>query len=496
MRSRIYFPIFAASLLATIVLAATVCAQSSTDKPNILLIYVDDMGFGDLGCYGSETGSETKTPNMDRLATDGIRFTNFLTAANVCSPSRAAMLTGRYPTRCGLPVCPNGKRKLWNEHVGLPQDEITIAEMLQAKGYATAAFGKWHLGEADLYGPMKHGFEHYRGALYNFPVGKSNVWLHNEQPQDKIRFAQAHQRLTDGTIEFMQQQQSDGKPFFIYLAHYLVHGPWSPNKEFCTDEEWASVKKKKGAMNPTALPAMVRELDHHIGLVMQSLKDLGIEKKTMVVFASDNGPWLPAGSAGPFTAGKYTTMEGGHRVPAFVRWPDHIKAGQVSDELVSSLDILPTIASATGAALPTDRKYDGFDLLPLMQGETEQSPRKEFVYYNGLRLEAVRQGNWKLHLPREGSSSVYWQKTAKGGYFDLDHCVLNQLSDDPAEQKDLASANSEETSTLEVLAEQTRSELGDWNQEGSDRHSSAYPGNLQRPDWSRPKGKSKGKQKN
>ena len=180
---------------------------------------------------------------------------------------------------------------------------------------------------------------------------------------------------------------------------------------------------------------MVRELDYHVGLVLQSLKDLDIENETLVVLASDNGPWLPAGSAKPFSGGKYTTMEGGHRVPAIVRWPQHVTAGKVSNEMVSALDMLPTIAAASGVTLPTDRTYDGFNLLPLLTGETTQSPREDFVYYNGLRLEAVRQGPWKLHLARQPAGAVYWQKSPKGGHFKLDNAILNLLTDDPAENK-------------------------------------------------------------
>ena len=309
--------------------------------------------------------------------------------------------------------------------------------------------------------------------------GRKTFGLRMKTPRDKIRFADAHQRLTDATISFMNKQQAAEKPFFIYLSHYLVHGPWSPNEEFCTPEEWESVKQKKGKMNPMALSAMVRELDHHVGLVLKSLEDLGIENETLVVLASDNGPWLPAGSAKPFSGGKYTTMEGGHRVPAIVRWPQHITAGKVCEEMVSALDVLPTIASASGGTLPIDRKYDGFDLMPMLTGEATQSPRNNFVYYNGLRLEAVRQGPLKLHLPRQASSAVYWQKSPKGGHFKLDHFILNQLSKDPAEQNDLATDHPDEVARLQSLAEQTRAELGDWNQDGSDRHTITYPGDLQ-----------------
>ncbi|MEI6892162.1 MAG: sulfatase-like hydrolase/transferase [Pontiella sp.] len=469
-----------ALLLCTLTVNSAWAQEASLDRPNILLIYVDDMGYGDLGCYGSET----KTPNIDKLAADGIRFENYLSASSVCSPSRAAVLTGRYPQRAGLPVCPNGKDPVWNEHVGLPLSEITIAELLQPLGYATAAFGKWHLGELEPYGPLKQGFEKYVGSLYNFPVGKSNVWLHNEEPQGKIRFAEAHQKLTDASIAFMHEQQAAEKPFFIYLAHYLVHGPWSPNKEFCTDAEWASYQKKKGRMNPKVLPAMVRELDHHVGLVLETLKELGIEKETLVILASDNGPWLPAGSAKPLSGGKYLTMEGGHRVPAMIRWPGHIPAGQVSAEMVSSLDILPTIAAISGATLPTDRNYDGFNLMPLLSGDVEKSPRQEFAYYNGLTLEAVRRGPWKLHLPRKSQNLVYWAKK-RGAYKNLDHVVLNNLSDDIAEKREVSQAHPEQVDALQKLAAEMREELGDWNVDGSDRPVNAYPGNLNSPNFTK-----------
>ncbi|MCP5537942.1 MAG: sulfatase-like hydrolase/transferase [Akkermansiaceae bacterium] len=472
--------------LCLLALLLTTAISFAAEKPNILLICVDDMGYGDLGCYGSVT----KTPNIDKLAADGMRFTNYLSASNVCSPSRAALLTGRYPQRAGLPVCPNGNPRDvdWNQHVGLPLSEITIAELLKPQGYATAAFGKWHLGEPEWYAPRKQGFDQYVGSLYNFPVGKANVWLHNEEPQGMIMFAQAHQKLTDATIAFMKEQQAAKKPFFIYLAHYLVHGPWSPNKEFCTDAEWVSYKKKKGGMNPAVLPAMVRELDHHVGLVLDELKELGIEKETLVIFASDNGPWLPAGSAKPFSEGKYSTMEGGHRVPALVRWPGNIPAKQVSGEMVAALDFLPTIAAVSGASLPKDRKYDGYNLMPLLKGATDKSPRTEFAYYNGLTLEAVRRGPWKLHLPRNSANLVYWAKN-KGAYKNLNHPALNKLTDDPAEKNNLSKAHPEQTDALQKMAAKTRKELGDWNQDGTDRPANAYPGNLNTPDWKKKRGK-------
>ncbi len=455
----------------------TVKAQKSMplSKPNIIIIYADDLGYGDLACYGAPN---IETPNIDRLAAEGIRFTNYLSASNVCSPSRGALLTGRYPQRNGLPVCPNENAKMdvWNEHVGLPLSEITLPELLNPKGYATAAFGKWHLGKLESFGPRKQGFEEYVGSLYNFPVGKKNVWYHNEEPQGEIRFQEAHEKLTDATIDFMKRQQAKNKPFFVYLSHYLVHGPWSPNKEFCTPEEWASVEQRKGKMNPLALPAMLRELDHHVGLVLSAIKELDIEKETLVIFASDNGPWLPAGSAKPLSEGKYSTKEGGHRVPAIMRWPGHIPAGQVSDEMVTSMDILPTIAAVTDIQLPRGRKYDGYNLLPLLSGDEKKSPRNEFVYYNGLTLEAIRQGDWKLHLPRDPgvpNSNVYWAVRRNK---EIKIAILNNLNDDIAEEVTLE--NVRKTKELEAVAEKTRIELGDWDRDGTDRPKSTYPGNL------------------
>ncbi|WP_430934654.1 sulfatase-like hydrolase/transferase [Saccharicrinis sp. 156] len=457
----------------------TAFAQSENEKPNIILIYVDDMGYNDLGCYGA-IDPGIKTPNIDLLAAKGIRFTNYLSASNVCSPSRGAVLTGRYPQRNGLPVTPGPNDRpgfdLWNEHVGLPLSEITVAELLKSQGYATAAFGKWHLGKMDGFGPRQQGFDEYIGRLHNFHIGRAGTWYHNEDPVDEIKFSQAHQKLTDATIDFMERQQQNDKPFFIYLAHYLVHGPWSPNKEFCTPDEWASYQEKKGKMNPKIFPAMVRELDYHVGLVLQKLEELNIGKETMVILASDNGPWLPAGSAFPFSGGKYQTQEGGHRVPAIIRWPAGIPAEQVSDQLVSALDILPTIAAATKTLLPTDRKYDGYNLLPMMSGKEKLSPRKEFAYYNGLTLEAVRQVDWKLHLPRDPdltASCVYWAKRRNKK---LAAPMLNNLQSDKAEK--IALDDQKKINELEAMAEIYREELGDWNRNGTNRPKSTYPGNL------------------
>jgi len=454
-------------------------AQHKDKLPNILLIYVDDMGYNDLGCYGAKD-PEIQTPNIDSLARQGIRFTNYLSASSVCSPSRGAVLTGRYPQRNGLPVTPGPDDRngfeLWNTHVGLPLSEITIAELLKTKGYATAAFGKWHLGKMDGFGPRQQGFDEYIGRLHNFHVGKAGTWYHNEEAQEDIMFNQAHQKVTDATIDFMERQTKNQTPFFIYLGHYLVHGPWSPNKAFCTPKQWESYQKTKGRMNPEVYPAMIRELDFHIGQLMEQIEALHIDKETLVIFASDNGPWLPAGSSRPLSGGKYVTLEGGHRVPAIIRWPEKIQKNQVSNQMVSALDIFPTLAAATKIPLPKDRKFDGFNLLPFMSGKIANSPRDTFIYYNGLTLEAVRKGDWKIHLPRDPSlinSTVYW---AKNRNKKMEIPVLNNLSIDVSEKEIFK--NPKILNTLLLFSEDIRQELGDWDRPGTERPKSTFPGHL------------------
>ncbi|MHC4983987.1 MAG: sulfatase-like hydrolase/transferase, partial [Planctomycetota bacterium] len=211
------------------------------NRPNFIIIFVDDMGYNDLGCYSAKDPA-IKTPNLDRMATEGVRFTDWFSACSVCAPSRASLLTGRYPSRCGLPVCPNPKSwgEEWTRNIGLQASEITIAELLKPLGYMTAMYGKSHLGNDPKFYPMRHGFDEYYGSLNNFPIGGTCPVLEGDEVvEPKVRYHEIHKRLTQRTIEFMKKSKSAGKPFFIYLAHYLVHGPWEPNRRFATDAEWA-----------------------------------------------------------------------------------------------------------------------------------------------------------------------------------------------------------------------------------------------------------------
>lgn len=447
-------------------------------QPNFIIIFVDDLGYNDLGCYNSKNPG-IKTPNIDRMASEGIKFTDWFSACCVCAPSRAALLTGRYPNRCGVPVCPNGPSangqsvfEGWYENVGLQQSEITIAEILKEKGYATAWYGKSHLGHHPKFLPLRHGFDEYYGSIYNFPIeGTCPVYEGDEIVEPEVRFEDIHIKLTQRTINFMQKSKASNKPFFIYLAHYLVHGPWTPNRQFATEKEWASYEKRKGHMNPKVYPAMVRELDWHIGEVLKSLKELGLDDDTLVLFASDNGHWQPAGSAWPLRGSKFNTFEGGQRVPSIARWTGKIPPGQVSDELATTMDYFPTITYLADGKLPPDRVIDGKNIWPLLSGKSNaQSPHEVLFYYNGTLLEVAREGKWKLHLPRTPEMQVYWaQNHHLGGLHELDKPLLFDLENDVEEQNDVADKYPEVVERLLAHAEKAREELGDWNRKGSDQ---------------------------
>lgn len=448
-----------------------------TDRPNFIVIYVDDLGFNDLGCYGAKDPA-IRTPNLDRMAAEGMRFTDWFSACSVCAPSRAALLTGRYPQRCGLPVCPEQRHfgRDYEQNVGLQPSEITIAELLKPLGYATAMYGKSHLGYVKQFYPLQMGFDEYYGCLGNFPIGGTRPVLEgNEVVEPAMKYQDIHKKLTARTIEFMEKSQQQKKPFFIYLAHYLVHGPWDPNREFSTDGQWEIYQKQRvrGHLKyggDKIYPAMVRELDWHVGEVLSALKEKGLDRNTMVVFMSDNGPWLPAGSAWPLRGSKFNTFEGGHRVPSLARWPGQIAPGHVSDKLCSTMDIFPTIARLAGAELPKDRVIDGIDISPILRGEKGAKEHDELYYYNGLSLEVIRDRKWKLHLPREPHTRVYWAKTpGYEGMAQLDTPVLYDLEEDVGERTDVSTQHPDVVRRMLALADKAREELGDWDRGGRDR---------------------------
>jgi len=446
--------------------------QEDNRLPNVVIIFIDDMGYGDIGSFGA---TEYATPHLDRLASEGMRFTNFYAAQAVCSASRAALLTGCYPNRIGISgaLGPNAR-------VGIHEDEETIAELLKSKGYATGIFGKWHLGHHDQFLPLQHGFDEYLGLPYSndmWPVyydggaiSDSSINPHRRnypvlpliegnEKLEEIRTLDDQAKLTtlytERAVDFIQRHQ--GEPFFLYLPHTMVHVPLGVSEKF------------KGKSEQGLFGDVVMEVDWSVGQVMNTLKELGLNKNTLILFTSDNGPWLNygnhAGSTGGFREGKGTSFEGGQRVPCIVRWPGVTEAGTISNKMASTIDILPTLAEIAGAPLP-GHIIDGVSILPLLRGDETANPRDHFYYYYQRNsLEAVRKDHWKLVLPHthrtyegvlpgnDGFPGPYAWKEAEYALYDLRR--------DPGERYDVKELYPEIVAELETLVEKARQDLGD-----------------------------------
>ncbi len=427
-----------AFLLATDVLTAA-------DQPNFIVINIDDLGYGDIGPFGSKLN---RTPNLDRMAKEGRKLTCYY-AAPVCSPSRASLMTGCYP-----------KRVLSIPHVlfpgnaeGLAPEEITVAELLKQQGYSTGIIGKWHLGDQPQFLPTRQGFDYYYGLPYSNDMGpaedgvKSNLGkplpkskpgkgqpplplLRNETvlkrvlPDDQQKLVENY---TQEAIAFLKKHRD--QPFFLYLPHSAVHFPLYPGKAF------------QGKSNNGLYGDWVEEVDWSVGQVLDTLRELKLDHNTLVLFTSDNGGQMRHGAVNaPLRGGKGTTFEGGMREPTIAWWPGKIPAGTESDEITSMMDILPTFVTLAGGKIPRDRKLDGGDIWPILSGkENAKSPYDAFYYYRGLKLQAVRQGPWKLHL-------------VKG--------ELYHLEDDISESKNVAKANPHIVEKLRAVALATKDDLG------------------------------------
>ncbi|GAB4248235.1 MAG: sulfatase [Acidobacteriota bacterium] len=427
--------------------------QAESEQPNFIVIFADDLGYGDLGCFGHPT---IRTPNLDRLAYEGQRWTNFYVAAPVCTPSRAALLTGRYPLRNGM--CDDVRGVLFPDSAGgLPPEEITIAEILKQAGYATACIGKWHLGHLPEYLPTRQGFDYYFGIPYSNDMDRSpdsppgraafdepriEYWnvplMRNEEiierPADQTTITR---RYTEETIRLIRENRD--RPFFIYLAHTMVHVPLFVSPEF------------RGRSLRGLYGDAVEEIDDGVGRILATLEELGLERRTLVVFTSDNGPWLTydvqGGSAGPLRGGKGSTWEGGMRVPAIFWGPGLVRPGVVMD-LGSTLDLLPTLARLAGVAPPGDRVLDGFDLSPVLAG-TGSSPRQDMLFYRGTRLFAVRHGRFKLHY---ATQKGYNQPQPE--YHEPP--LLYDLGADPGEQYNIADRFPEAVAEIQRIAAEHR----------------------------------------
>ncbi len=406
------------------------CAKPTTRKPNFVVIFTDDQGYADVGCFGAE-GFET--PHLDRMAAEGAKFTDFYAAAPVCSPSRAALLTGCYPMRVSIP------RVLFpRDNIGLNPEEVTIADILKTRGYATCCIGKWHLGHLPEFLPTRQGFDYYFGIPYSNDMDPVVLVEDEETIERKPDQSQLTRRYTEKAVEFIKKNKD--RPFFLYLPHTMPHVPLYVSDKF------------KGKSKGGLYGDVIMEIDWSVGQILETVKQLGIDEKTLVIFTSDNGPWLSkgahGGSAKPLRGGKFATYEGGMREPCIMRWPGKISAGMVCSEMATTMDFLPTFAKLAGAKVPTDRIIDGKDISALMTDPKAKTPYKAFFYYFERQLGAVRSGQWKLILKRKRG-----KKTIPA--------ALYNLQEDIEETRDLSADHPDVVRRLTELADKILEDIGD-----------------------------------
>jgi len=468
-----FFSFGCRSLFLTVVFLSLSCSKTSrNDLPNIVLIFIDDLGYGDIGTNGA---IDYDTPQIDRLATEGMRFTQFYAAQAVCSASRAGLLTGCYPNRIGI----TGALMPWAK-IGLSDNEMTIADLLKQKGYATGMVGKWHLGHLEPFLPLQHGFDDYLGLPYSndmWPVDfdgspitekSSKPWKANYPPLPLIdgneKVAEIRTladqgtlttRYTERAVQFIEAHHRE--PFLLYFAHSMVHVPLGVSDKF-------KGKSRQGLFGDVML-----ELDWSVGEILKILDKYNLRDNTLVIFTSDNGPWLNfgnhAGSTGGLREGKGTSWEGGQREPCIMRWPGVIPAGTICNKLASTIDIFPTLAAITGANLP-EHKIDGVNILPLMQGQANANPREVFYYYYRKNsLEAVRKGHWKLVLPhryRSYEGVLPGHDGFPGPYAsDSTGLALYNLRRDPGERYNVIEQHPDIVEDLMQDVQKAREDLGD-----------------------------------
>ncbi len=459
--------------------AAEATTRAATEKPNVVLIVTDDMGYADMSCQGAE---DIRTPNLDRMAAEGTRFTSFYVAQAVCTASRAALLSGCYPNRVSLQGALNHTSKN-----GIHPDEWLLPEMFQALGYATCGVGKWHLGTVARFGATRNGFDQWLGIPYSNDNSKYHPVLSAEMPPlpfydgevvietdpDQSQFTK---RFTQRAVSFLEHHAD--QPFFLYMPHVMPHVPIFASRDFA------------GTSEHGLYGDVIQELDWSVGQILATLKRLEVDNNTLVIFFSDNGPWLSygehAGSATPLREGKLTTFEGGVRVPCLVRWPGKIPANRVNDEPFMSIDWLPTLIELVGGR-PPNHNIDGLSVTPLLLGEpSAKSPHEALFFYGGTELQAVRSGPWKLHFPhpyittaaepgRGGKPSNWGKNKAQsitqsgiegiasrhGGRVERLELSLFDLRGDPGESKNVAAQHPDIVARLSRLAEPIRAALGD-----------------------------------
>jgi len=434
-------------------------ARAQGRPPNFIIVYADDMGYADIRPFSTRTGAaRPQTPNLDRMATEGVRLTNFYVAQAVCSASRIALLTGSYSNRVGIQGALNHTAT-----IGINANEVTIAEMLKPKGYATAIYGKWHLGHEKPFIPTRNGFDEFFGLPYS-----NDMWPRHPQQKDfypdlPLLDGESVARLdpdqsqlttwyTEHAVSFIERNRE--RPFFLYVAHAMPHVPLFVSDKF---------KGKTGSVYGD----VIAEIDWSVGKILDAVSRAGLDEHTLVVFTSDNGPWLSygnhAGSAAPFREGKGTTFEGGVRVPFVARWPGRIPKGSVSAVPTMTIDLLPTFAALAQTPVSKDRIIDGRDAWSVLSGRRAADPHDALYFYWGTELHAVRSGKWKLHLPHpyqaleaagaDGVPGTYMKREIDLSLFDLER--------DPSESTNVAGANPNVVRSLMVFVERAREDLGD-----------------------------------
>lgn len=458
--------------MSKLVLSAFICVHlwfhssaPAAEKPNVVFLLCDNLGYGDVGPFGNTVH---RTPNLDRMAAEGRKFTHYYSASGICSPSRAALMTGCYPLRVGLHRNSEGNGVLKPlDHLGIAADEFTLAEMFKSQGYATMCIGKWHLGDQAPFLPTRNGFDDYLGVPYSEDMteGKRPGWpplplLRGDKvidaPVDRDLLTQ---RYTEAAVRYIAEHRD--RPFFLYLPHAV---PGSDPRGFASPE--FEGKSKNGRYGDS-----VEEMDWSTGKIFAAIKEAGIDDRTLVVWTSDNGAVRRTpqqGSNAPLGGWGYSTTEGGMRMPLVVRWPGRIPAGTECAELTTMMDWLPTCAALIGATVPTDRVIDGRDIRPLLFGEAgAKSHHRAFYYYQSNQLQAVRAGRWKLHLPLERTIRLAKADSSRPA-------ALYDVVADPAEAHDVAAEHADVVAELTKLADEARADIGDLDRPGR---------NVRKPGW-------------
>lgn len=384
------------------------------NNPNVVIIFADDLGYGDLGCFGAK---DIKTPNLDKIAKQGIKFTECYSASPISSPSRAALLTGRMPQRMGI----NGVF-FPESFTGMPTKEVTTADMLKKAGYATGIVGKWHLGHHKKYLPLQRGFDEYYGIPYSNDM-KSVVYMNgNEVDSFDINQTYTTKTYTDKAVDFISRHKDEN--FFLYLAHSMPHVPIYASPRF------------QGTSERGLYGDVIQEIDWSVGEIVKKLEEYGIAENTLIIFSSDNGPWLcmdeHGGSAGELREGKQYTFEGGVRVPTVAMWPKEIKAGTVYNDMITLMDWFPTICSYLNLEMPKDRVYDGKNIMPVLTGTGKREQQKH-LYFLNEDLRCYRKGNWKVKKAFDGHPGAWWKQKV-----DAHPDLLFNLKEDPGERNNLA----------------------------------------------------------